>query len=166
MFAYSRRSARITFYHYTGPLWRLCLLIRPPLPIPLTLVVCCIVCSVSLCWWMFCFWRQSKTGPLACPDLLWVNNSPTGGEGYTAIRMYEKYGRETHPHSTNRKVLSLVRRRLRDMTVPFFFWSVLCLNVSHLSVLLFLINQTQVRGISMYKHNFFFFFWLTISSKN
>ena len=38
-------------YHYTGPLLRLCLLIRPPLSVPLTLIVCSVVCS--FCWWVF-----------------------------------------------------------------------------------------------------------------
>ena len=42
MFTYSRRSAGITADHCTDPLCRLCLLIRPPL----TLTVSCIVCSV------------------------------------------------------------------------------------------------------------------------
>ena len=52
MFAYWRTRKGITAHHYTDPLWRLCLLIRPPLPISLT-IVRCIVCSVSLFFFFF-----------------------------------------------------------------------------------------------------------------
>ena len=60
MFAYPRSSVQINLITTLTLSQGFGLFIRPPLSILLTLIICWIVCSMPLCWWVFCFRCHSK----------------------------------------------------------------------------------------------------------